>query len=286
MENVAKIDKNQKLKTENATLWIFNQNEVGLEKTMPLSHAMVHFFYCKSGDVVFKFSEQYQRQLPQGSFFTIYDSQRSLHTELISEKCQLVYMAMSPEFIHQMLLDDNKNMVKLGFEGFGVREYSVKTIGFGCDILLDQLLNGNEPNVLKSAFYQAKVLELLSYTFDVEETSLYEACPFLKEKDNVERIKNARNILIEQYEFPPGLAELAKLIGMNEYNLKIGFKNVYGLPPYKYLQEYKLNMAKKMLNEGQMQVAEIADSIGYKSASHFIEAFRKKFGITPKKFGR
>ena len=192
---------------------------------------------------------------------------------------------MPPQDVHSILIDDRKSLVQLGFEGFGVREYSVKDINFATDLVLDNLLNPTtEPNLLKSVFYRSKVLELLSFTYDVEEDQLYEACPFLKEKDNVERIKNARNILIDHLDNPPSLSELAKQIGMNEYNLKIGFKNVYGLPPFKYLQEYRLNLSKKLLAEGQWQVAEIADKIGYTSSSHFIEAFRKKFGNTPKKF--
>ena len=84
-------------------------------------------------------------------------------------------------------------LTTLGFEGFGVREYSVKDINFATDLVLDNLLNPTtEPNLLKSVYYRAKVLELLSFTYDVEENELYDACPFLKEKDNVERIKNAQ----------------------------------------------------------------------------------------------
>ena len=197
----------------------------------------------------------------------------------------MVYVSIPPEYVHELLIDDRMNLVKHGFNGFGVKEYSVKDINFSTDLVLDNILAPSAlPNLLKSVYFKSKIIELLSFTYDVEEEHLYEACPFLKEKDNVERIKNARNILIDSLDNPPSLAGLAKEIGMNEYNLKIGFKSVYGLPPFKYLQEYRLNYSKKLLRQGQWQVAEIADKIGYKTSSHFIEAFRKKFGNTPKKF--
>ena len=83
---------------------------------------------------------------------------------------------------------------------------------------------------------------------------------------------------------PPSLTELSKIIGMNEYNLKIGFKNVYGLPAFKYLHQHRMNFAQQLLKENKLQVNEIADEIGYTSASHFIDAFKKNFGITPKKY--
>lgn len=265
-------------------LMVFDEPNQPLNFQTKLTNQAIHFFYCKSGNPMFQFSEHYQRPLPEGSYFTIYDQGRTLDLNLHADSCKLVYLALPPEFIHEVLMEDRKGMVHQGFEGFGVREYSVKNINFSTDLLLDSLFDPTEPNLFKSVFYRGKILELISYTFDITEDHLYEACPFLKEKDNVERIKKARNILIDNLASPPGLSELAKEIGMNEYNLKIGFKNVYGLPPFKYLQEHRLNLSKKLLSEGQWQVTEIADKIGYKSSSHFIEAFRKKFGNTPKKF--
>jgi AraC-like DNA-binding protein len=282
--NIDKIDSQLKYESDGSKLMIFDQNESPTNLDLDLSNAFVHFFYCKSGQPIFQFSPQYQRPLPEGSYFTIYDQNRSMPVSIHAQGTRLVYICIPPAEIHNVLLENRTAMVKLGFEGFGVRDYSVKDINFNLDLALDSLLQANEPNLLKSLFYKSKILELLSHTFDTTEEHLYEACPFLKEKDNVERIKKARNILIENLADPPSLSELAKQIGMNEYNLKIGFKNVYGLPAFKYLQEHRLNYSKKLLGEGQHQVSEIADIIGYKSSSHFIEAFRKKFGNTPKKF--
>ncbi len=255
-----------------------------LDVTQPLSNHRVHFFFCTRGDVEFAFSEHYKRVLQKGDFFTIYDQQRDLQSVLSSGECKMIYLALAPSFIHDIFIEDNHNLVHFEFDGFGVREYAVKPIDFESDQLLDTFFRETQPTALKSVYYKAKILELLSYCFDVPTDSLYEACPFLKEKDNVEKIKLARNILIDRMNQPPSLKELAKEIGMNEYNLKIGFRSVYGLPPFRYLQEHKLTHSKHLLKEGQMQVSEVAYAVGYKSASHYIEAFRKKFGNTPRKF--
>ena len=283
--NIDKSDIKVRLNTSDAKLIAFDCQEEPLNYQTQLDNHHVHLFYCKQGSPIFQFSEHYQRPLPEGSYFTIYDQNKTLDVLIHAQSCKMIYLSLPPQDVHKIIIDDRKSLVQLGFEGFGVREYSVKDIKFGTDLVLDSIFNPTvEPNLLKSVFYRSKILELLSFTYDVEESKLYEACPFLKEKDNVERIKNARNILIDNLDSPPSLSALAKEIGMNEYNLKVGFKNVYGLPPYKYLQEYRLNLSKKLLAEGQWQVAEIADKIGYTNSSHFIEAFRKKFGNTPKKF--
>ena len=49
---------------------------------------------------------------------------------------------------------------------------------------------------------------------------------------------------------------------------------------------YKMNSAKTILDQGRKQVSEVAYELGYGSASHFISAFKKKYGITPKKYAQ
>ena len=66
--------------------------------------------------------------------------------------------------------------------------------------------------------------------------------------------------------------------------LKEGFKKVYGNTVYAYLLEHKMNVASQMLTSKNYNVNEVSQHLGYSSASHFINAFKKRFGITPKKY--
>ncbi len=251
---------------------------------LTLNKNRVHYLFTREADVNFGFSPHYSRQLAKGNYFLLYDQNAELRVELTASKCSLLYVSVRTEFIHDILLDDNQHMVGLDFQGFGVKEYSEHPISPEADLILEELMNENTPTSLSRLYRRAKVMELMSYCYDVPEENRYENCPFLKDQENVERIKNARNILVENMTSPPSLSELSKMIGMNEYNLKVGFKNVYGLPAFKYLQQYRLNYSKQLLRNQQLQVSEIADEIGYSSASHFIDAFKKSFGLTPKKF--
>ena len=83
---------------------------------------------------------------------------------------------------------------------------------------------------------------------------------------------------------PPTLAELSEEIGLSLKKLKEGFKQVYGEPVYGFLFEYKMDYARKMLESGQYNVNEVGHRVGYSTASHFISAFKKKYGTTPKKY--
>jgi AraC-like DNA-binding protein len=83
---------------------------------------------------------------------------------------------------------------------------------------------------------------------------------------------------------PPGLQELADEIGLSLKKLKEGFKQIYGDTVYGFLFDYKMDVARKMLNSGVHNVNEVGLKIGYSTASHFISAFKKKYGTTPKKY--
>ena len=66
--------------------------------------------------------------------------------------------------------------------------------------------------------------------------------------------------------------------------LKTDFKEFYGVPVFTFLLNYKMELAKTLLIEQQFNVNEIASKLGYSTSSHFISAFKKKYGNTPKQY--
>ena len=74
------------------------------------------------------------------------------------------------------------------------------------------------------------------------------------------------------------------MITNNLKKLKVGFKQIYGDSVYAFLFDYKMEIARKLLDSGTYNVNEVGLKIGYSTSSHFIAAFRKKYGTTPKKY--
>jgi len=66
--------------------------------------------------------------------------------------------------------------------------------------------------------------------------------------------------------------------------LKEGFKQIYGTTVYGFLFDYKMELARKLLESGIHNVNEVGLKVGYSTASHFIAAFKKHYGTTPKKY--
>ena len=83
---------------------------------------------------------------------------------------------------------------------------------------------------------------------------------------------------------PPTLKDLSFEIDLSLKKLKEGFKKIYGKPVYQFLLEHKMELAKKLLSDSKNNVNEVSLKLGYSTASHFIAAFKNRYGVTPKMF--
>ncbi|MGY3621451.1 helix-turn-helix transcriptional regulator [Bradyrhizobium sp. USDA 10063] len=97
---------------------------------------------------------------------------------------------------------------------------------------------------------------------------------------DIERIRQARDILVAAMSQPPSLDALAQQVGLNVRKLSSGFRQVYGASVFGFLQEYRLEQAYKLISTGEMSVSEAASRVGYGPA-HFATIFRKRFGVSP-----
>jgi AraC-like DNA-binding protein len=59
---------------------------------------------------------------------------------------------------------------------------------------------------------------------------------------------------------------------------------LYGLGPYAYLRQYRLQKAKDLLIRTEKNILEIANSVGYANPSKFSCAFKRVFGLSPLKY--
>jgi AraC family transcriptional regulator, transcriptional activator of the genes for pyochelin and ferripyochelin receptors len=126
-------------------------------------------------------------------------------------------------------------------------------------------------------FLKSQVNELLAHYFAILSNDKKTE---LNEKDK-EKLFRAKAIVSANYSKPPTLAELSKLIGLNSNKLKKNFKELFGIPVYKYIHEERLNKAYELLCHNEKTVQEAAWEVGYESLSSFSNAFQKKFGTRP-----
>ncbi|WP_225761817.1 GlxA family transcriptional regulator [Acinetobacter sp. Marseille-P8610] len=77
------------------------------------------------------------------------------------------------------------------------------------------------------------------------------------------------------------IADLAKQFNFSERNLKRRFQLATQISPNQYLQQVRVDKAKKLLLTSEMNVQQIAYLVGYENVSFFIRVFKKITGCAP-----
>ncbi|MBB5436800.1 MULTISPECIES: helix-turn-helix transcriptional regulator [Pedobacter] len=133
---------------------------------------------------------------------------------------------------------------------------------------------------MKQLFYESKITEL--FLLQAEQAdALNGAKPVQIERRHIDKLHAARQY-IQQCMFDPlTLSGIAREAGINEFMLKKGFKELFGLTVFGYLNELKMNYARQMLLESQCTVYEAAYTMGYNEPYNFSKAFKKHFGYLP-----
>lgn len=144
---------------------------------------------------------------------------------------------------------------------------------------VDKIFNTQYKGATRMMFLRSQVTELLSHFFALVSGGVGSR-DGIKKQDR-EKLYQAKEILSNNIEAPPSLNELSKLIGLNSYKLKKNFKELFGVPVFKHLQNERLNKAHDLLRESDISIREAAWIVGYESVSSFSNAFIKKFGFRP-----
>jgi len=145
--------------------------------------------------------------------------------------------------------------------------------------LLDEVAACGARGAARQLHLEAKGLELLGAWVDQLE-SAREPSGQLRAFD-IERLEQARQILLAHLTDPPRLPELARLAGLNEAKLKAGFRAHFGDTVFGYLRRRRLDEAHRLLRGGRYDVTEVALRVGYQNPSKFAAAFKAQFGVSP-----
>ena len=246
----------------------------------------IQFHFCIDGNASFSYNnDSYKLNLDSNKFLTLYNPSKNIPINCkISPKTKLVSLLISINKFHSLFSDSASSISFISDDNLNKKYYKEDSIPNKTLTVLNQILNENLNKNIKKIYFNGKVLELLSILYNTSNEFDLDQCPFLADDKNIAKIKRAKEIILQSIDNPPGLNELATKVEIPLKNLKTGFKQVYGNTVYGFLSEYKMTKASQMLSSKNYNVNEVSQHLGYSSASHFINAFKKRFGITPKKY--
>lgn len=246
----------------------------------------IQFHFCLEGKMTFSFNNgSYKFDLNENNSIILFNPSTNLPIDAVLEKkTKYLSLLITIKKFHGLFSELTDNISFLSQENSGKKYYKENVITPQISTVLNQIMNEKLSENVKNLYLKGKIFELLGMYFNESNDMNIEQCPFLADEKNVVKIKMAKEIIIKRMTNPPSLKELSSEVDISLKNLKEGFKEIYGYTVYGFLLEYKMNIASKMLSTKNYNVNEVADQIGYSTSSHFINAFKNRFGTTPNKY--
>ncbi|HAA16610.1 MAG TPA: hypothetical protein DCE41_34830 [Cytophagales bacterium] len=154
-----------------------------------------------------------------------------------------------------------------------------QTNTFRIQSVINEIIHCPYTDNLKDLFLFSKSIELLVLQAELYEEEKPNLC--VKSRQDKDKLVAAKEIITSRMDSPPSLNELAKLVSLNEYQLKRGFKEMFGTTVFGHIHQLRMDHAKRLLLGTSKTAKEIAYETGYSSPQHFSKAFKKEFGIPP-----
>ena len=246
-----------------------------------ISH-MVQINYCKSGQLMWEMKNGNRIYLNPGNF--------SLHTMKACTDSVLTF----PNGTYQGLgiyidLQEASDAPPELLKNFGIFETILpekfckddRPVFLAGNEQTESIFSAfyNQPETLMFPYQKIKILELLLYLAKMEFTPQSKLAEYQFEL--TETIRKIHDQLLQHMEQRITIEELSRQYLINPTTLKNAFKSVYGTSIAAHIKEHRMRQAARMLIESNMNIAEIAQAVGYDSQSKFTTAFKAYFKVLP-----
>lgn len=147
-----------------------------------------------------------------------------------------------------------------------------------------QSVYGDRENELWVKINAFKTIEeLKEWLFDI----IHLACDYYDESKNNKNnkiIESIKEYINESYMNDITVKEIASHFYYTPNYLNTLFKKEIGQSIPDYITEYRINIAKTLLESSNLKIYEVIQSVGYRRASHFNSIFKRYTGLTPSEF--
>ena len=116
--------------------------------------------------------------------------------------------------------------------------------------------------------------KIAGYEHPISRTKLYD----------VPAIELAKSIIEKDPVSHIHIPMLADRAGINEFKLKVGFRELFQTSPYQYRLRLCLEKARLLLEETDDTVDQIASKVGFDTYNGFSTAFKRAYSIAPTEY--
>ena len=134
----------------------------------------------------------------------------------------------------------------------------------------------------QSSHQIAEILNKAKIDIQTAKTSSYLTIQSMNRKRDIEFISKALSVVEDNVSNDKFNIDLfADLMNMSRSNLHIRIKSAYGASATHFIRRIRIEKAMEYLQEGKMNISEIAYSVGFSSATYFATAFKQVTGVNP-----
>lgn len=132
---------------------------------------------------------------------------------------------------------------------------------------------------------EARVYEILSLHIQQHNRLLEgDILPDTISKSELKIVKKLSSSIIKNPAKEYSLDQLSFTSGLTKSKLQEGFKYLYKKTVTEYIRNVRLESARDMLKNTDLNISQIVYSIGFSSRSYFSKIFKERYGITPNQF--
>ncbi|WP_409340868.1 AraC family transcriptional regulator [Paenibacillus sp. MBLB4367] len=191
---------------------------------------MVELSYCIQGSREVSAAGNRHEFVPGSCALQFMNLQKEVHFEFYgNEPFLLLGIGIPVSTFHHFMEDENGTRTVdftsiLGGRGFQIFQDTIDPVA---SVVLNRLVQSSRTRGTLHYEIECGVMEILSTAF---RSFLFDGKPESSKlsKDDMEKIRLARRIMMERMAEPPTLIGLSRMIGLNDYKLKVGFKEMYG----------------------------------------------------------
>lgn len=195
---------------------------------------------------------------------------------------ELIFLAFSRAMIEELkLYSFPKESEDPKFGPFSFFEFPLL---FDVETRLNSLLSKGSEAHANGLYFELTMMKILHFQLDrFKEGEESVNTGMMSELDCL-KLERVKMLLETDITIAWSLKSLVREVGLNEFKLKKGFKELFGTTVISYLTERRMLEASNLLIDTELSVYEVASNCGYESVQSFIKAFKKKYGLPPEKY--
>lgn len=159
------------------------------------------------------------------------------------------------------------------------------TLNFKMADLVKKLHKIKAKGMLRILKIEAKIYEILSVHIQQHNSILEkDTLPENINKSELKIIRKVGNAIIKNPAKEYSLKQLSFSSGLTQAKLQEGFKFLYNRTVTEYIRHLRLELARELLKNTDLNISQVVYSIGFSSRSYFSKIFKEKYAITPNQF--